>query len=96
MEAFIPFSLEEPIVWSKPVLRPSHRFSHQHAGGRCVLKRRAVSLCRNGTKLAKRHETLRPISFSAGESANSDMTVAGRLLTPAVTQAREIRQITDG
>ncbi len=92
MVAYIPFSLEEVIVWAKPLLRPRHRFTHQHAGGRCMLKRRTLSLCRNGTKLAKSHQTLRPISLSAGE--NSKIALARRLLTPAVAQEWEIRQIT--
>ncbi|WP_350297209.1 hypothetical protein [Limnohabitans sp. Rim8] len=62
--------------------------------------RKAVMVCsqrRTGTKLAKRHPTLRPISASVGEgqnaSKNSELTAARRQAAPGTANAWDSRHI---
>jgi hypothetical protein len=45
---------------------------------------RVYSPCRTGARLAKRHQTLRPISASVGEGHRSGMSAAGRQAGPGI------------
>jgi hypothetical protein len=69
--------------WNTSGQRRSRRTSPQHAGRRCGVESmrkmvRVWSQRRTGRNLAKRHQTLRPISASVGEGQNSGMTAVGR------------------